>query len=395
MGVRHRELLRRGRAVPSRVDPDARGQAAARELPRRSSRTAGRAMTIRRRASRRARRAARDLAEDEMRGRRRRDHRRAARRRRRSARLLVALRMKGETVDEIAGAARAMRARADARSAARRRASLDTCGTGGDGARHVQRLDRGGARRARRPACASPSTATARCPARSAAPTCSRRSACASTLAPAVAASASTSRASASCSRRRSTGACGTRPAPRRELGMRTIFNLLGPLANPAGATPSGRSASSRRSWVEPLAQVLLGASASSDALVVHGDDGLDEISLAAPTTCRRASRRAASSSLPHRAGGLRLRRAPLGERRGGERGRQRGAASRRVLAGEAGPRARRRRCLNAAAALLRRPSARRRSPPASSTAGDAVDRQARGAARARRRSDSRRSRRA
>lgn len=69
---------------------------------------------------------------------------------------------------------------------------------------------------------------------------------------------------------------------PRREMGVRTIFNLLGPLTNPAGA-PNQIMGVFAESWVEPLAQVLrrLG---SRHVLVVHSLDGLDEISIGAPT---------------------------------------------------------------------------------------------------------------
>jgi anthranilate phosphoribosyltransferase len=69
---------------------------------------------------------------------------------------------------------------------------------------------------------------------------------------------------------------------PRVELGTRTIFNLLGPLSNPAGATRQliGVFASA---WVEPLARVL-GRLGSRRAWVVHGADGLDEITTTGPT---------------------------------------------------------------------------------------------------------------
>jgi len=69
---------------------------------------------------------------------------------------------------------------------------------------------------------------------------------------------------------------------PRKELGVRTIFNLLGPLTNPAGASHQLIGVYSRE-WVQPLAEVLkkLG---SKHVLVVHADDGLDEISIGAPT---------------------------------------------------------------------------------------------------------------
>ncbi len=69
---------------------------------------------------------------------------------------------------------------------------------------------------------------------------------------------------------------------PRKEMGVRTLFNLLGPLTNPAGA-PNQVLGVFSPDWVEPLAQVLrrLG---SDHVLVVHAEDGLDEISIAAPT---------------------------------------------------------------------------------------------------------------
>jgi anthranilate phosphoribosyltransferase len=69
---------------------------------------------------------------------------------------------------------------------------------------------------------------------------------------------------------------------PRREMGIRTIFNLLGPLTNPAGA-PNQIMGVFSHDWVEPLAHVLrrLGA---RHVLVVHSEDGLDEISIGAPT---------------------------------------------------------------------------------------------------------------
>jgi anthranilate phosphoribosyltransferase len=67
----------------------------------------------------------------------------------------------------------------------------------------------------------------------------------------------------------------------RAELGFRTVFNLLGPLSNPAGAQRQVLGVYDSR-WVEPLARVL-GALGSERAWVVHGS-GLDEISTAGPT---------------------------------------------------------------------------------------------------------------
>ena len=69
---------------------------------------------------------------------------------------------------------------------------------------------------------------------------------------------------------------------PRREIGVRTMFNLLGPLANPAMVKKQVIGVYSKH-WVTPVVEALqqLG---STHALVVHSDDGLDEISIDAPT---------------------------------------------------------------------------------------------------------------
>ena len=69
---------------------------------------------------------------------------------------------------------------------------------------------------------------------------------------------------------------------PRKEMGVRTIFNVLGPLTNPAGA-PNQLIGVFSKDWIEPLANVLkqLG---SHHVMVVHADDGMDEISIGADT---------------------------------------------------------------------------------------------------------------
>lgn len=69
---------------------------------------------------------------------------------------------------------------------------------------------------------------------------------------------------------------------PRREMGVRTIFNVLGPLTNPAGA-PNQLVGVFAQQWVEPLAQVLAQLG-SHHVMVVHSQDGMDEISIAEPT---------------------------------------------------------------------------------------------------------------
>jgi anthranilate phosphoribosyltransferase len=68
----------------------------------------------------------------------------------------------------------------------------------------------------------------------------------------------------------------------RRELAIRTVFNILGPLTNPAGARMELMGVYDK-DLVEPLAQVLSNLGVKN-AMVVHGEDGLDEISLSAPT---------------------------------------------------------------------------------------------------------------
>ncbi len=193
--------------------------------------------------------------------------------------ILMALRTKGETIDEITGAARAMRSHA--RPVGGSRTVVDTCGTGGDGSGTFN----------------------------------------ISTTAALIAAGAGV--VVAKHGNRAMSGKVGGadvlealgvkidlepdavercldeagiaflfaqafHPAMRhagpvrRELGVRTIFNLLGPLSNPAGATRQVLGVFDQR-WVEPLASAL-GQLGSERALVVHGVDGLDEISLCAPT---------------------------------------------------------------------------------------------------------------
>ena len=69
---------------------------------------------------------------------------------------------------------------------------------------------------------------------------------------------------------------------PRVELGTRTIFNLLGPLSNPAGVKRQFTGVFARQ-WIEPMAEVL-GNLGSECAWVVHGSDGLDELTTTGPS---------------------------------------------------------------------------------------------------------------
>jgi len=77
-------------------------------------------------------------------------------------------------------------------------------------------------------------------------------------------------------------GAMKHAAGPRRELGLRTLFNILGPMSNPAGVRHQVLGVFSRE-LCRPMAEVLARLG-STHVLVVHAQDGLDEISLAAPT---------------------------------------------------------------------------------------------------------------
>ncbi len=196
------------------------------------------------------------------------------------AALLVSLRMKGETVPEILGAARAMRARMS-RITVSKSPLLDTCGTGGDGAGTFNIST----------AVAFVAAACGVAVAKHGNRAISSRSGSADVL---VACGVNVEASAEVIGRCLETLNLGFLFAParhpalkhagpiRKELGVRTVFNLLGPLTNPAGATRQLLGVYDR-ALVEPIAEVLklLG---SERAWVVHGEDGQDEISLAGPT---------------------------------------------------------------------------------------------------------------
>ena len=75
---------------------------------------------------------------------------------------------------------------------------------------------------------------------------------------------------------------------PRREVGVRSLFNLIGPLSNPAGAKRQLLGVFSDQ-FVEKVAHVLLRLGVKR-AVVVHGKDGIDEVSISAPTTVAEVS---------------------------------------------------------------------------------------------------------
>jgi anthranilate phosphoribosyltransferase len=134
----------------------------------------------------------------------------------------------------------------------------------------------------------------------------------------------------------------------RAELGIRTIFNLLGPISNPGGVTRQIVGVFDRK-WVEPVAEVL-GKLGSVHAWVVHGADGLDELTTTGPTIVAELKGGTVRTFevTPDEAG---LKRATLAQLKGGN-ATTNAAAIRELLAGEPGP-FRDIVLLNAAAALI------------------------------------------
>src|SRR5512134_1188154 len=135
---------------------------------------------------------------------------------------------------------------------------------------------------------------------------------------------------------------------PRVELGTRTIFNLLGPLSNPAGVLRQFSGAFARE-WIVPMAEVL-GNLGSERAWVVHGADGLDEMTTTGPSFVAELSEGKVRTFevTPEDAG---LPRASPEDIRGGN-AETNAAAMRAMLGGERGP-FRDIVLLNAAGALL------------------------------------------
>ena len=193
--------------------------------------------------------------------------------------LLMALRVRGETVEEIAAAASAMRARMNRITAPD--GAMDIVGTGGDGKGTL-----------------NISTATAFVVAGAGVPVAkhgnrnlSSKSGAADALTqmginvmggPAVAQQAITRAGICFMMAPMHHPAMRHVGPPRAELGTRTVFNLLGPLTNPAGVRRQLTGAFST-DWLRPMAEVLrdLGSEA---AWLVHGSDGTDEITIAGET---------------------------------------------------------------------------------------------------------------
>jgi anthranilate phosphoribosyltransferase len=193
---------------------------------------------------------------------------------------LVGLRMKGETVDEIAAAARVMRDLATPVNISGPHL-VDTCGTGGDGANTFNISTTAAL------VVAAAGGRVAKHGNRS----ISSKSGSADVLEAAGVNLAISPEQVAQCVEQigvgfmfapQHHGAMKHAVGPRREMGVRTLFNLLGPLTNPAQA-PHQVIGVFSSDWLEPLAQVL-GQLGSVHVLIVHADDGMDEISIAGPT---------------------------------------------------------------------------------------------------------------
>ena len=193
--------------------------------------------------------------------------------------LLMALRVRGETIEEITGAVSAMRAmmlRVQAPPDA-----VDVVGTGGDGSGSVNVST-----------CAAFIVAGAGVPvAKHGNRALSSRSGAADVLSALDVKIDISPRQVSRCIAEAGIGfmfAPAHHPAmknvnpTRVELATRTIFNLLGPLSNPAGVKRQLVGVFSKQ-WVQPLAQVLKNLGSES-VWVVHGSDGLDEITLTGPT---------------------------------------------------------------------------------------------------------------
>ena len=193
---------------------------------------------------------------------------------------LVALRMKGETADEVVGSARAMRS-ASTRIRPRRSPLLDTCGTGGD---ESGTLNFSTAAAIVAAACGA---AVAKHGNRSVSSRCGSADVLQEL---GVAVDAEPEQVERSVERHgfgflfspRFHPAMRHAMGARKALATRTIFNLLGPMTNPAGADRQVMGVYSL--GVLELAAEALRLLGTARAFVLHSADGMDEVSLAAPT---------------------------------------------------------------------------------------------------------------
>jgi len=193
---------------------------------------------------------------------------------------LVALRCKGESIEEITAAAQVMRELATPVTIAGEHL-IDTCGTGGDGANTFNIST----------TCAFVVAAAGGKVAKHGNRSVSSKSGSADVLEAAGVNLNLTATQVAECVNQIGVGflfaphhhgAMKHTAQVRKDMGIRTLFNLLGPLSNPAAA-PNQLLGVYAKQWLEPLAQVLKNLG-SQHVLVVCAQDGLDEISIASPT---------------------------------------------------------------------------------------------------------------
>ena len=189
---------------------------------------------------------------------------------------------KGETATELAAAAAALRSAND--PVPRQSDVLDTCGTGGDGRAHLTSARRSPSSPPAR-ACGSSSMAIGRYPGAAAAPTCCWELGLPAEAGPDWSARCLQEVGLAFCFAPHFHPALTRFADLRRRLGVRTILNSLGPLANPAGAAYQLIGVG-RPDMLDPLASAA-GATGNSTRMVVCGADGFDEVSLTGPTLVR------------------------------------------------------------------------------------------------------------
>jgi len=194
---------------------------------------------------------------------------------------LIGLRMKGETIDEVAAAASVMR-ELSTKVIAPDEYLVDTCGTGGDSSGSFNIST----------ASVFVTAAAGAHVAKHGNRSVSSKSGSADVLETAGVNLDLNAEQVADCIKNvgagflfavKHHGAMKHAIGPRKEMAVRTIFNVLGPLTNPASA-PNQVIGVFSKDWVEPLAQVLkqLG---SRHVMVVHADDGMDEISIGSVTS--------------------------------------------------------------------------------------------------------------
>ncbi len=260
--------------------------------------------------------------------------------------LLVAFRLKGETIEEVTGFARVMRAKAT-RIACRAHPIVDTCGTGGDG-KHTFNISTAAAFVA-----AACGTSIAKHGGRAA----SSRAGSADVLTALGVNIETPPERVAACIDEIGIGfmfapalhrAMRFASGPRRELGVRTVLNLLGPLTNPAGTTAQVMGVYDG-GVVRTAAHVLNNLGAER-AFVIHSADGLDEFTTTATTRVAEV-RNGTVRTYDVAPEDFGLPRSAIEELKGGEAD-ENAAIIRSLLDGEKGPR-RDIVLLNAAAAIV------------------------------------------